>query len=103
MSPPETWEPGILKFQASKCLECGARMNAAGAPEHFGELPKPGELCVCSKCGAVMKFSDDLTPRGMTEEEMAELIADTETMNELAGHVARVHLFRAKPETERIQ
>lgn len=100
---PESWEPGIAKLPPSKCLECGNALNAAGSLEHFGELPKPGDLCVCGKCGAVMRYADDLTPRGMTEAEMDELTADTETMDEIARTVAVVHLVRAKPETDRVQ
>jgi hypothetical protein len=100
---PQQWEPGIAKLPPAKCLECNQPLNAAGSFEHPGELPKPGDLYVCGKCGAVMLYADDLTPRGMTEPEMQELIEDTETMNELARSVARVHLFRAKPETERVQ
>lgn len=100
---PETHEPGIAKFQDSKCLECGARLNAAGSPGPGELLPEPGDYCVCYKCGAVMKFSSDLTPRGMTEAEMDELTADAETMDELARQVARVHLVRAVPASDKIQ
>jgi hypothetical protein len=100
---PETYEPGIVKFKESPCLECGAKLNAAGSPEHRGALPNPGELLICIKCGAVMMFADDLTPRGMTEAEMDALTADAETMDELARTVARVHLFRAQPATDRVQ
>lgn len=100
---PETWEPGVAKLPEANCLECGKKLNAAGSFEHPGELPKPGDLYVCGQCGAVMLYAHDLTPRGMTEPEMSELIEDNETMNELARTVGRVHLIRAKPETERIQ
>lgn len=78
-------------------------MNAAGAADGPGELPRPGDLNICYRCGAVMLFSDDLTPRGMTEQEINELTEDTETMNELARQVSRVHLLRARPETDQVQ
>lgn len=103
MYPPETHEPGIAKLPEAHCLQCGNELNAAGSFEHPGELPNPGDLYVCGTCGAVMLYAEDFTPRGMTEAEMHELIEDTETMNELARTVARVHLFRAEPETERVQ
>lgn len=100
---PEQWEAGIAKLPESHCLECGNKLNAAGSFEHPGELPKPGDLYVCGKCGAVMLYAADLTPRGMTEAEMDELTKDAETMGELARTVARVHMFRAKPETDKVQ
>lgn len=74
-------------------------MNAAGPmgrPLDPADLPEPGSYCVCMKCGAVMMYDNELRPRGMTEEEMDTLIADTETMNDIAKFVHRVHAFRAR-------
>lgn len=78
-------------------------MDAAAHPDHPGEVASPGDYSVCGHCGAVMMFGDNLQPRGMTEEEMDALIADTETMDAIARSVANVRLIRAKPETEKIQ
>jgi hypothetical protein len=36
-----------------------------------------------------------MTLRGMTDAEMDELIADTETMDELAKNAKRIHIMRA--------
>lgn len=91
----EQWEQGIVKTPVCSCLQCGARFNAAGKAGGLGETPVAGDLCICTKCGAVMLYNDDLTPRGMTDAEMADLEADTETMNELARHVRDVHVYRA--------
>lgn len=77
------------------CLQCGHKMNASGSADGAPHLPEPGDLVLCIRCGAVMMHADDMTVRGMTDEEMDELVADKETMDELAKNVKRIHLMRA--------
>jgi hypothetical protein len=84
----------VTRIPPAKCLQCDSRLNALGALE--GEpQPEPGSLIVCIRCGAVMMASDDLTPRGMTDAEMDEVLADRATMDDLARLVARVHFVQA--------
>jgi hypothetical protein len=78
-----------------KCLDCGHKVNASGSTDGSPELPGPGDLVVCIRCGAVMVHADDMSLRGMTDAEMDALVADTETMNELAKNVRRIHIMRA--------
>jgi hypothetical protein len=89
--------PDVMLVKESRCLECGALMNAIGTadPNKPASIdPETFALCVCIKCGAVMTLAPDLTLRGMTEEEMDGLLRDDESMNELARMVRNVHLFR---------
>lgn len=90
----KTWEPNIAKIPESLCLKCGYRLNASATADGSQGLPDPGDLMVCLKCGAVMVHADDLSPRGMTDEEMDQLQSDTEAMNELAKAVKNVYLVR---------
>jgi hypothetical protein len=90
----ETWKPDIAKIPESHCLECGYLLNASATADGTQQLPSPGDLMVCMKCGAVMLHAGDLSPRGMTDQEMDDLIADTETMNEIAKVVKRIYLIR---------
>lgn len=93
--PTRNWAPDIRKLPECHCLQCGHKMNASGSVDGSLDLPEPGDLVLCLKCGAVMKHADDMSVRGMTEQEMDELIADTETMDELAKNVQRIHIMRA--------
>lgn len=87
--------PDYRPIPECNCLKCGKKMNASGSTDGSPHLPEPGDLVLCIKCGAVMKHADDMTLRGMTEQEMDELVADTETMDELAKNVQRIHIMRA--------
>lgn len=82
------------KIPECHCLHCGHKMNASGSTDGSGVLPQPGDLVLCIRCGAVMKHADDMTLRGMSDAEMDELQADTETMNDLAKYVQRIHIIR---------
>jgi hypothetical protein len=87
--------PDVVRTPESRCLECHARLDALGtADPNVPAQPSPGDLTVCITSGAVMMLADNLTPRGMTDEEIAELTADRETMDDLARLVRRVHLLR---------
>lgn len=85
---------GVKQIPESKCLECGYKVNASGSMDGSPELPGPGDLVLCLKCGAVMLHAEDMRLRGMTDKEMDELTADQETMNELAKCVKLVHILR---------
>jgi hypothetical protein len=84
------------RIAESHCLQCGAKLNALGdiADAAAAPLPTPGSLIVCIRCGAVMMCADDLTPRRMTDAELDDVANDTETMDELARHVQRIHVVR---------
>jgi Zn ribbon nucleic-acid-binding protein len=94
--PTKNWAPDVRKIPECKCLFCGHNMNASASVDGTLNLPEPGDLVLCLKCGAVMKHADDMSVRGMTDEEMDELIADTETMDELAKAVQGIHFIRAR-------
>jgi Zn ribbon nucleic-acid-binding protein len=94
MSEPELWEKGVRKTPLSHCLQCGYKLNAGSSVEQPGLLPGPGDVVVCMKCGAVMKYADDMTVRGMSDAEMDELINDKEWMDAIARVVQRVHFIK---------
>lgn len=77
------------------CLNCGRLMNAAGSTDG-SPIPPPaeGDLSVCLRCGAVMKYDSAGKVRGMTQAEMDKLKADTEQMNMLAKLVRGIRFVR---------
>lgn len=79
------------------CLYCGRRVNAAGSPDG-SPIPAPaeGDVTICMRCGAVMRFNAAGKVRGMSDAEMDELIADAEYMNMLARLVRRIRFIRAR-------
>lgn len=95
MNPTELWKSGIRKTPESRCLECGHKVNAGAAADGSGSLPGPNDVVVCLKCGAVMRYADEMTLRGMTDAEMDELTSDKEWMDEVARTVKKVHMVRA--------
>lgn len=79
-----------------RCLSCGHKFNSAASAGKKG-YPTPGDLTMCLNCGAVMIFADDLTVRAMTHQETDELLADTETLNQLKGAAAIIKLIPTLP------
>lgn len=86
-------DPSFTPMTECNCLKCGRKVDTLGNPEGAGR-PKPGSLIVCIRCGAVMVLSEEWTLRGMTDAEIEELFADTETMDVLAQRVHQVHMIR---------
>jgi len=80
-----------------KCLRCGKAMDALGTgnPKIKADA-KPGDVAACLKCGAVMLLTDNLTVLGMTDQEMDDLMANSETMNDIARMVQAIHMIRAE-------
>jgi len=67
----------------SKCLNCGYVMDAATG---FGPDNKPseGDIAICFRCGAVMAFGKDLKLRGLSDQEIARIEADSLLVRELS-------------------
>lgn len=79
----------------SACLACGYRLTAAGSPDGSPiEPPNEGDITVCLRCGAVMRFDSEGRVRGMTDAEIDEITADTEYLKLLAGIVRGIHFIR---------
>jgi hypothetical protein len=72
-------QPQATRTPESHCLNCGYKLDAATGVNH-DDRPRPGNLLICFRCGAVMKFDDGLKPRAMTEKEQAEIHADPQLM-----------------------
>lgn len=82
----------VTRTPECQCLHCGAKMNAAGSIEGHNS-PSPGSLALCIRCGAVMMYAEDLTLRGMTEEEMLDIASDVETVQFLARQVQKIRML----------
>jgi len=87
--------PDVVRVPASRCLNCKAVMNALGTADRTVEAsPSPGDIALCVKCGAVMKLDEKLRLRGMSDDEMDELTADHEWMDQIAHMVQKIHFPR---------
>jgi len=49
------------RLPSSTCPDCGYVMDAATAVSRKDATPKPGDASLCLKCGALLRFADDLT------------------------------------------
>lgn len=73
------------KQPPTPCPECRAVLNfATGAP---GRGPVPGDLCVCTECGAINLFGDGLVLRTATPADLEERGTVTRQARELSRHI----------------
>jgi hypothetical protein len=57
------------------CLSCGKLFNMASDIDSDNE-PSPDDITICLGCGHLMAFTDDMTVRELTSEEMHEVAGD---------------------------
>lgn len=93
------------KLPDALCPFCGYRANAAAQVNCPDKkmLPRPGDLTLCLCCAEVSIFRDDLRPRKIMPEEMAELSpANLDVINQYkAAHALVVTPERQKEMLER--
>jgi len=61
----------------SLCPECGTEIDASTSVTR-PKRPRPGDLSVCFKCGALLTYNADLSVRALPPEEFAALPAETQ-------------------------
>ena len=66
------------KVPLSPCTNCRYEMDAVtGISETEDDItPDSGAFTICIKCGHIMAFTDDLTLRDLTEEEIVKVAGD---------------------------
>ena len=59
-----------VKLKKSACPKCLKVLDAASCitEEHENEVPKPGDITICSRCGIFLEFSIELKLQYMTKE-----------------------------------
>lgn len=57
------------------CVNCGEAINAASGIGN-DDTPEPGNITICSECGHLMAFADDLSLRELNDKEMLEVAGD---------------------------
>jgi len=64
----------------SACTDCGHQMDAANCvseDEHGRDhKPGPGAITICIRCGHIMAYTDSLTLRDLTNDEMVMVAGD---------------------------
>jgi hypothetical protein len=74
------------------CHECGYQMDTTA--HAFGDSrPKEGDISMCLACGAVSKFTKELTMRKPTDEEQRDIDTNKEV---IAVRLARDHVVGNK-------
>jgi RNase P subunit RPR2 len=60
----------MQKFKDNACPECETVLGyTACINDEEAVLPESGDITICSNCGAIAKFTDDLTLASLTEDE----------------------------------
>jgi hypothetical protein len=62
---------------------CGHKLDAASELKANGPRPEPGNLSVCIYCGRLRVYTDDLTLRELTDDELDEIMSDPETAHDI--------------------
>lgn len=68
-----------MKIVESKCPTCSKTLNAAKA---LGEnaTPAAGDVSICSYCGSILTFQEDLSMKRMEIDELLKLPEDVQNM-----------------------
>lgn len=65
----------IHRTPAQACPACGYRLDAHTARDGDA-APRPGDLSLCLRCGAVLEFGPTLRVRALTDAEVDALPPD---------------------------
>lgn len=65
----------ISRVPLNLCPVCGTKLDAVTSIESMAK-PNVGDITVCIKCAAVLRFDGELRLRAMTEREIRELHPD---------------------------
>lgn len=65
------------------CRNCGSTTDAVSDVFGDDDKPAPGDVNLCSYCGVLSVFNDDLTIRAPSLDEMEELISDEESWSQV--------------------
>jgi len=92
------------RTRACPCPNCGLELS--GATGWTGHGPKPGNMCVCIRCGHLLIFNEDMTVREPNDDEVVEL-AGNKTMltgQHVAAHMRHVNAdWRTFPVPDRMK
>jgi len=66
----------MIKTKADQCPCCFAFINSATGVEKE-DVPSPGDVSVCFKCGAYLMFDLDLKLAPLSNDEFEKLHPDT--------------------------
>lgn len=76
-------EGGSRCPQCLQLLDACTNVSALVDSDHEGGKPEPGCLTVCTYCGLILTFTDDLKLRRATVQEMLKLQATAPDMFEV--------------------
>jgi hypothetical protein len=67
------------KLPRSECLNCGHPLDRATHVDG-ARRAKPGDVTLCIRCSHIMIFTEDMSFRNPTDEELTEIAADADVM-----------------------
>lgn len=63
----------VFLSPAPVCPDCGTKLDAhSGVGDSEGATPRAGSLVICSECGALLVFTEDLNLRLLTQKDREE-------------------------------
>jgi hypothetical protein len=62
-----------MRVKTSECVTCRAVLNGAETVSDPNIHPKPNDVTICSYCGEVLQFNDDLSLRLISETVISEI------------------------------
>jgi hypothetical protein len=64
------------RIQPAACLQCKAVNDGATSVGEKDETPEPGNIAICSECGHIMAYDDNMQMRELTDKEMLDVAGD---------------------------
>jgi hypothetical protein len=73
----------MVRVPECKCLNCGKLLNGAATVSAVdeNETPSPNDFTFCLYCGHLMAFTDELTLRHPTGEELIAVAGSEELIH----------------------
>ena len=65
-----------VKTKLNHCPNCNTKLNGAKDVNGTDNPPKPDDYSLCIKCVTILQFTEDLSLRQVSDEEMKKLPAD---------------------------
>lgn len=83
---------------AGDCPTCLSKLDGVTSTEVKPRLPEAGDLSICTYCGAILRFGQDLQLEPVTDDDMARLSeANRSTLREASQSIRRLNQVMADP------
>jgi hypothetical protein len=66
----------ITRTPLNNCMNCGKLIDSGASIDPGERSPQPGDIAICLDCAHIHIYTDDLTIRNPTDDEVVEIAGD---------------------------